>query len=79
MQTTVYLDVVAEVHGRAERCDYGVPRSPVWVEVHDASIAGPINVAGVEIPKDHILHGPLSKIILEQANDLPPDEWDDPD
>ena len=32
------VDYTYEIHFKAERCDYGVPKSPTWYEVEVTSI-----------------------------------------
>lgn len=38
MNTTLTLDLSAEVSARKVRNDYGVPRSPVWYDIEDVTV-----------------------------------------
>ena len=38
MNTTITLDITAEVSARTVEHDYGVPRSPVWHELEDVTV-----------------------------------------
>lgn len=44
-----YLEVYVWLEGRAVRCDYGVPGSPMWTEIEDVGIVS-IEVNGVSYP-----------------------------
>lgn len=74
---SITIDVEATVSGRPVRCDYGVPRSPVWTEIEGIEVSSDIYVNGKAIAKNSALYRELAALILADAHDLPADEWDE--
>lgn len=63
-------EVLANLEGAGEWCDYGVRGSPRWIEVTDVSVEGSVEVDGVTYADEAALeaeHPGLAEQIVDWA------------
>lgn len=69
-------DFYVRVYGKGGKCDYGVPRSPVWCEVEPFDIGSTVEMFGktfkmADLPKE--LRNCIWEAAVDAIND---DKWE---
>lgn len=67
-------NIVAELSGTATQCDYGVPRSPTWVEIEDMAIES-LEILGRDVSPKALPQGVLTEIYSAADEWLEESDW----